>query len=573
MNIAWPAANIRWEWLPAGSTSVDGQPPPVVGAWLETGSATAVKSGEHRVVYRVDLPKGPVYLKHYRCQRMGDVLRQMVRASASRRESQRALELTRRGIASVAPLAVGEVRRGPWLADHFLVTAGIADSCPLDEYIALRLAQLPPGEGAARRRTLLDSLARFCARLHEAGAEHNDLHLGNLIVRLDQNGAARCTAAGDIELHLIDVPGVRFSGPLNWRRSRRNLAMFCASAATVASTADLRRFLLAYLQARPRLNLTNRSRAAHEMEQSIVVCMRDKQRSRDRRVWGNNRDYYRLTSNRGNACAVAQMPHNGLADLLASAKQLVARWQQQPVKLGHRGVVLQGETTLGDKAVPVAVKRSREPAWKRWLSGRFHSRAARQWHAAHALLARGIATPQPLACLEPPGNGRWSESFLMTRWLPGAVDLHHRAWSLAALSPLERRRAADRAAQTIGHLLGRMHAWRISHRDLKWCNVLIESNDAPQAFLVDLDGLRLPRRWRLAGPIAYRTRVRNLARLAVGRTLHPWLSRTTCWRFVRAYASHHAELSRADVKRLARDVSAAAERYAATARREQRPLG
>lgn len=572
MNIAWPAAEIRWKWLRPGA-SAEVPPPASVASWLDAGPATAVKSGAHRVVYRVDLAHGPVYLKHYRCQRLGDVLRQVVRASASQRESRRALELTRRGIASAAPLAVGEIRRGGLVGDNFLVTLGIADSCPLDEFVRMRLADWPPQLGDRWRRRLVRSVARFCAKLHQAGAEHNDLHLGNLLVRLDANGLPRCTPAGDIEVHLIDVPGVRFSRPLPWRRTRNNLAMLCGSATTCAGPADLARFWIDYLRARSDLAISDRSVAAGELSRSIITAMRDKQRSRDRRVWGNNRDYYRLAQPTGSACAVAELPRPALAELLAGARGFVNRWLSRPIKLGHRSIVVQGELQVGDERVDVAVKRWREPAWRRRLQGRWSSRAARQWHRAHALLARDIATPRPVACLELATAAGVAESVLIARWEHEAIDLHRRAWALASLPAKTRRQAADRAAVALGQLVGRLHFWRIAHRDLKWCNLLITADDTPRALVTDLDGLRLPGRWRMAGPLAYRTRVRNLARLAASLALHPWVSRTTCLRFLRSYLAHEPSRGSDDWKRLARDVASAAERYVAVARREQRPLG
>lgn len=572
MKIAWPTAKIHWKWLREGPSAPEALEPGAVAAWLETGPATAVKSGAHRVVYRVDLPHGSVYVKHYRCRRPVDVLRQLVRPSASRRESTRALELLRRGVAGAAPLALGEVRRGPLVADNFLVTQGIENCCPLDELLRVRMSDLSSIDRLCWRRRLLASLARFCGRLHQAGAEHNDLHLGNLLASLDQWGRPRCDGGGDIQLHLIDVPGVRFAGPLNWRRSCRNLAMLCASATTLAGTSDLRRFLATYLRTRTELCVTDRTAALSQLTQLVLVCMRGKQRSRDRRAWGNNRDYYQVRNDNGTACAVSDVPPDVVVEWLGASSQLVARWQRSPVKLGHRGAVVRGEVALRGELVETAVKRSRESAPRRWALGRLTSRAARQWHAANALLNRGIATPRPLACLEPT-PGKWTaESVLITEWLPDAVDLHRRAWALASLPARQRRLAADRAAESVGRLLGRLHFWKLSHRDLKWNNVLV-AHGGGGAYLTDLDGLRTPSRWRLAGPLAYRTRVRNLARLAVGRTLHPWLSHTTCWRFLRAYLAEDPELSRDDARRLARDVTKAATRYVARARRQNRPLG
>ena len=54
--------------------------------WLATGQARPVKQGPHRVVYRVDLPGLPFYLKHNLVPDMARWLRQVVRRSKARLE-------------------------------------------------------------------------------------------------------------------------------------------------------------------------------------------------------------------------------------------------------------------------------------------------------------------------------------------------------------------------------------------------------------------------------------------------------------------------------------------------------
>lgn len=539
---------------------------------MATGQHTVVKSGTHRVVYRVDLPHGTVFVKHYRCGGWRDRLRQLFRATASERESRRAAELARRGVASIVPMAVGEVHRAGMVSDNFLITQGIADSCTVAELLRRDGAATPLDQDAARRR-LIVSVAKFCAQLHQRGVEHNDLHLDNLLVRLDDRGQPLCGDDGAAILYLIDVPGVRFSRPLQWRRSRRNLAQLGAAALTLTSPTERKRFWFAYLRTRPELVLSDRGVASRQLADRIGIANRDRQRSRDRRAWGDNRDYHHLSNAAGRAFAVADVSPTVLRALVDSAASLVAQFQRQPIKLGHRGAVFRGELELGSTTFDVALKRSREPFWRAWIRPRRASRAAVQWQRAAALLARDLATARPLACLEPRTRTWTAESYLLTEWLPGASDLHQRGWELAGLPAGPRRRAADSVAQAVGDLLGRMHRWRITHRDLKWCNLLVTPAPQPTALLIDLDGLRLPGRWSLRRPLSHKTRVRNLSRLAVGLQLHPWVSCTVCLRFLRAYLQAQPELPGTEWKTLWRGVQAHAHRYATRARRRQRPLG
>ncbi len=76
-----------------------------------------------------------------------------------------------------------------------------------------------------------------------------------------------------------------------------------------------------------------------------------------------------------------------------------------------------------------------------------------------------------------------------------------------------------------------MHAWRISHRDLKGGNLVVtDTPDGPDVYLIDLDGARL-RRWLAAG-----ARMRDLARLSASMRLHPWITRSCRLRFLQSYA-------------------------------------
>jgi tRNA A-37 threonylcarbamoyl transferase component Bud32 len=87
-----------------------------------------------------------------------------------------------------------------------------------------------------------------------------------------------------------------------------------------------------------------------------------------------------------------------------------------------------------------------------------------------------------------------------------------------------------RAAVAIGRLLGRMHAWNVSHRDLKANNILVVERDgAIEPWLVDLDGVRILRH------LSFDRRARDLARLAASLRRYTWFPSTALLRFLRAY--------------------------------------
>ena len=140
----------------------------------------------------------------------------------------------------------------------------------------------------------------------------------------------------------------------------------------------------------------------------------------------------------------------------------------------------------------------------------------------HALRARGIATPRPIAVCRVRRPGSAAESYLATEWVDGAENLHLYGWRLADLSPAERFRRAARSAESLGKLIGRMHAWQISHGDLKAANVLVVDDDAQtKTYLIDAEDVHIGRR------LTYRARLRDLERLATSLYAHAWVTRTS----------------------------------------------
>jgi Ser/Thr protein kinase RdoA (MazF antagonist) len=110
-----------------------------------------------------------------------------------------------------------------------------------------------------------------------------------------------------------------------------------------------------------------------------------------------------------------------------------------------------------------------------------------------------------------------------------------------------------------------MHHWRISHRDLKGCNLLlVERPDDVEAWLIDLDAVRIGR-WLSAG-----ARARDLARLAASVLAHNGLTRGDRLRFLRAYLRELDD--RGDWKPLWRDVARRCAAVAQAMRRRGRPL-
>jgi tRNA A-37 threonylcarbamoyl transferase component Bud32 len=534
--------------------------------WLADGSAQVVKHGAHRVVYRVERPEGSFYLKHYRCSSIVDLARNWLRPPAAHREFSKALELAQRGLPTFYPLALGETREWGSIAETFLITEAIPDTVSLLDYATSEIHKLDSSQQPLVRAQLADALALLCVQLHRAGVFHNDLHAGNILV---QRESCEPDEQGRIapRFFLVDLPGITFSAPLDWPRSRDSLLMLHSDWSQRATMAERWRFWRRYSLERAELRLPNLRAAglevfAHTRDYSCRVLA-----GRVKRALRSNRDYHSYSGEQARGHAITQLAANDLAQLVNDPERLFRDFWHEPVKLTPASMMVTAEMTLDGQPTAVAYKRIRpRNVLKRVGSLAGRHRALNAWLLGHALLERGIATARPVAVVVPKGLAQLGAGYVATEWIADAQNLHLYLWRLARLPSAERLKQTRRTAVALGRLIGRMHAWRVAHRDLKGCNLLLsERGEAVEAYLIDLDGVRIRRR------LGYAEQVRNLARLAVSVEAHAWIRASDRRRFVAAYQAELAPLG-VDPKRLWRDVARHARRIVERLRKQGKPI-
>jgi tRNA A-37 threonylcarbamoyl transferase component Bud32 len=274
-------------------------------------------------------------------------------------------------------------------------------------------------------------------------------------------------------------------------------------------------------------------------------------------------DFTVVRTTAGTAYGEARLPRPELIRLLEHPDALVWRCLDRPVKISHECLLVEAELPLADGPVRVAYKQFRPRTWWKTLCGQFRrSRARRGWELGRALLARGIATPRPLAACETRDHRFFRASYLATEWIAGGENLHLFGWRLADDPAGRRLRWASRCAVSLGRLLGRMHAAGVVHRDLKAANLLaVQQHEDVAVYLVDLDGVRIARR------ASWRRRARDLARLAAGLQAHPWVTPSVCRRFLRAYLAEFPPGTPASWKTFWRRIARHAQNHV---RRQQR---
>ncbi|MCH8241268.1 MAG: hypothetical protein IH897_01505 [Planctomycetes bacterium] len=168
---------------------------------------------------------------------------------------------------------------------------------------------------------------------------------------------------------------------------------------------------------------------------------------------------------------------------------------REVLKQSGKGEVIRAHIELPNRRIEVVCKRGAiRGIGRRSLAMFRRSPARRQFDKALGLLQAGIRTPLPLACLRRGFGG--PEAWLVTAFVPDAVDLDHIALALLSrVLPDRQRSARNGVIEALAVLFDRLEMHRVHHRDLKASNVMLTAWDAGSkeaaAWLIDLEGVRL----------------------------------------------------------------------------------
>lgn len=427
--------DVRWqvasEWLPR----LFAEEGPI---WESAGRI--IKQAKHRWVRKVEDSQGGYYVKCYCTTKLADFWRHCLRASPAKREWQNLQRLHACGVPSLRPVALGERFVHGVVRENYLITEGIPDTQPLDEYL-LGEAQL-----ATQRAWLQQPLAELLAKCHEAGVDHRDFHAGNVLVRCPD-----AQTAG--EVFLIDLPNVRWSRGLNWSQTCKSLAMFFSGVADLSTATEQRACLQAYRQLRspgicppPREMLPAIHRQTAKHTHRIL-------RKQDRRCFRQNERFQVQQFEDARVVAVADCPLEDLQrwyPLASKSRVRCADQHRNGLKPApSRTTNPQGEHSPADQPRhgSRSAQRTLPEAWQ-WFSCRRDAR--RIWQQAHALLLRRVPTRRPLALWEFSAR----QAAIVWEELPELV-----AWEDVC--------SAENCPSELGSLLGRLHRWGMLHGQIR----------------------------------------------------------------------------------------------------------
>jgi hypothetical protein len=502
--------------------------------WRADGRLTVVKTGPHRVVYRVELPRGAVFIKHFLVPGLRAKARQWFRRGKGRNEGRRTRHLAAIGVPTITPIALGEQRRRRFLLENYLITPAIPDAVPLNEFVEQRLPRwAEPGQTRVRHR-LAKVLASLTARLHDAGFVHQDFHPGNILVRIDERR--------EPVLAMIDLDALRSSFPLGWPEAQHNLALLNHYFWLRSNRSDRYRFLRTYLRER---------RTAHPIAWAATFArgIEDSTRAWAERLWrrwgrrcrGDNKYFRRASGLYSRAMVSRDLDPDEVRALLDDPNAPFGRAGTILLKDSRTTTVAEITMNVGGVPRPVIYKRFNCTSWlDPFLTFFRPSSAWQSWQAGQHLASRAVPTPKNLAYVATRrsfGGGLFwympHETYLLTLKEEASITLFDYVKKvLPTLEPAAQRRQVVNLTLALARLLRVLHERSLSDRDLKSSNLLLVGDpNVPSLRLtiIDLQGVRL------IHPLPIHRRIQNLARLSLSLVNAPGRTRTDALRFLRAY--------------------------------------
>lgn len=505
-------AGLQWHCLGGYHRHLTGTDAP---AWLDLAGeprCQRVKANPLRQVYRLDFRGEQFYVKTYKPVGVLGRLKWLILGPPSRNEFSLLHTACRRQVPAPVPIAWA-ARKSILHPQALLITRSLGQVSSLEDLV-WSAQKAPPDQ----LPFILKAVGRLIARLHCSGIIHHDLHAGNVLLRMDDNGG--------YEAYIIDLQGVKIesrSGHASAepRRANRmaNIALLLAALRHELDEAHLKIFIQSYLAVMQPKRVWNEP--AFNDFNHILSTIADKHdrrciRSRERRSLRNNRYACRVKINNFWSAQVYLKHRHPKPDWLATRYEFTPQqWQQtlsdipalleggELLKQGKHNRVIAKEIQIGETQLSVVIKHIRLHRGLRGIAQALRrSRALRQWHRSFMLLLRDLPTAWPLAAIEHRQFGLLRESIFVSEKI---TQGHNLSFSLRNGGPLpQTTKQKYELCRNLGKLLGLLRRSGLNHRDCKASNVLIQRQLHPEGetwkpFFVDLDGVsRQWGPWRLA---------------------------------------------------------------------------
>ena len=121
-----------------------------------------------------------LYIKHFLYRSTVDFLKHTIRPSRAARALKASQMLAAENLLSPEVIAMGELKKGPFVSKSFMITRSVENAPTLTNWII-------EGKDTKTKRQLITQLAETIGRMHAANISHGDLRTGNILVKTNGN--------------------------------------------------------------------------------------------------------------------------------------------------------------------------------------------------------------------------------------------------------------------------------------------------------------------------------------------------------------------------------------------------
>jgi tRNA A-37 threonylcarbamoyl transferase component Bud32 len=384
-------------------------------------------------------------------------LKYLFSPSRGKKEFLIASQLETRGLPIPKPLGwIERVRKG-WVKESYYLSEAIGTGVSFIEEVAK----------SKEPRSIIE-LATAVKKCQEAGLFHRDLHGGNFLWH------------GDF-LFLTDLHRAKIIKSLSLHQRLWNLSHLFHSLRSMWGEEDQLRFLDQYFEGR--LDRSQKREILHQKIRPIMDHLQKRQwRSRTRRCFKKSTEF--TVQRETGVCFFHRrdFPLGRLKRVMAEHQNLVRERPSSLVKYSPEVIV----SILKDEGEGICLKQFRYPYfWVRMKEHFRRSKGFKSWRGANGMRARGLPSLKPLALVERKDWLGLRESFLLME--ARVDDQEMDRYILRGFEDLKKKRLF---IKTFAHWLDGLHKMRLSHKDMKTCNILVsETGETWNFHLLDFEDI------------------------------------------------------------------------------------
>lgn len=214
-------------------------------------------------------------IKRYEHKNPADRIKTLIRPSKAHQELEAARGVSRRGIPTPLPLAIGVRKRWGMVHESFVILEKMQDCQDLNRFFLVACAPDASARGFSEKRNIIRELGALARKVNEAGVHQSDFALNNFLLERDDRGEAK--------LYLSDFEKITLRRSLTFDQEITCLAKLNRVGREV-SLADRMRFLKSYAGVEPR-SPQLRALARTIQERTRTILLQDYARGRQTSVY------------------------------------------------------------------------------------------------------------------------------------------------------------------------------------------------------------------------------------------------------------------------------------------------